>query len=289
MKKILLLVALLFSNFLYSQFIPTLEEDNEWSVAYSDYWSGGITNINKFTFFGEEVINGKTYKKLYNDGELSPCRLREENGIIYSYDANINNEKIMIDLNLEIGENVYEDYFCFGGGGGTIWEYRVVDINIEFIAGENRKVITIEGFDSDGQPFDYFEYWIEGIGSTKGLAPFGYNWDFDNLLTCFTKNGETTYFNGFTQCNPPLAINDFNENKIILYPNPVTDKSILQFSDDSPVDMIKVFYITGKLINEQTISEGHYFIDAIQYPSGLYFYQVFTENKLIKVDKFLVK
>jgi len=273
----------------YSQFIQTLEEGNEWNVAYSDYWSGGITNINKYTVLGEEEINGKTYKKVYRDGELTACRLREENGIIYSFDDNSDNEKIMINLNLEIDDIVDEDYFCFGGGGGTIWEYKVVEINTELIAGEDRKVLTIEGFDMAGDPFDYYEYWIEGIGSTKGLAPFGYNWDFDNHLTCFTSNGVTTYFNGFSQCNPPLSKEDFNKNTITLSPNPVINKSILKFPFEVGADRIRIFDFQGRLIKNEKILEDYYLFDAAQYPSGLFFYQLYSLERLIKTDKFLVK
>ena len=63
-----------------------------------------------------------------------------------------------------------------------------------------------------GNPFGYEEFWIEGkVGSTRGLVPFGHNWDFYNDLTCFTRlNGVVTYFNGFNTCFPPLGINDFS-------------------------------------------------------------------------------
>ena len=61
------------------------------------------------------------------------------------------------------------------------------------------------------------------------LKPFGYNYDFYSTMTCFSENNNVTYFNDFNQCDPPiLFIDKFNLNRIILYPNPVINKSILQ-------------------------------------------------------------
>jgi len=290
MKYLLLLFILLFSTISYSQFIPTLDEDHSWNVIYWSFWSGGYTNINNFSLLGEETINDKTYKIIYRDNVETSCRLREENGIIYSYEENINDEKIMIDLNLEVGAVLNEDYYCFGGGGGTIWEYHVVEVATEFIADADRKVITLEGFDITGESFGYFEKWIEGIGSTNGLAPFGYNYDFYNMMTCFTENENVSYFNGFNTCEPPiLSIESYSKSEIILFPNPITNNSILQFPQEAKIDQIKIYTISGKLIKNEVITTENITLKNVDFSSGLYFYQVFSENKLVKSDKFLVK
>lgn len=64
----------------YSQ-IPTLNENNSWTIVYWSFWSGGYVGLYSIMILGEEIINGKTYKKKYRDGELTNCRLREENGV----------------------------------------------------------------------------------------------------------------------------------------------------------------------------------------------------------------
>lgn len=76
------------------------------------FWAVGYVDLDIITILGEQVINGKIYKIIYRDGELTNCRLREENGVIYSFEENINDEKIMINLNLEVGDVLNEDYFC---------------------------------------------------------------------------------------------------------------------------------------------------------------------------------
>ena len=134
-----LFFTLVFSFSNAQTYLPMLEENNQWNLAYGSFWSGGIDNRVQITILGEEVIDGKTYKIIYLDGVASNCRLREENGVVYSYEQQLNDEKIMLNLNVEIGDLIDEDTFCLGGGGGSIWEYCkvVMDIYIDFIAGEN--------------------------------------------------------------------------------------------------------------------------------------------------------
>ncbi len=110
------------------------------------------------------------------------------------------------------------------------------------------------------------------------------------VLVCFTTNGKTYFFNDATSCdNTTLGLGEVNKNKGILYPNPVNDKSILQFPSQGYVDSIKIFDIQGRLVKEEPITTDYFIIDAIQYRSGLYFYQVFRTNRHIKSDKFIVK
>jgi hypothetical protein len=273
----------------YSQ-IPTLDENNTWSIIHWSFWSGGYVGLDSITILGEEVINGKTYKKIYRDGELTNCRLREESGVIFSFEENLNDEKVMIDLNLEVGAILTEDYFCLGGGGGTIGSYHVIEVYIAFIAGANRKVISLEGYDIFGEPFGYFEKWIEGIGSTNGLVPFGYNYDFYSTMTCFSENNNVTYFNGFNQCEPPiLSIDKFYMDRIIVYPNPIRETSILQLPPNAEIDQLKIYNISGTSVFDISISSDHFILNNMDYVSGLYFYQVFSKGVHIKTDKFIVK
>jgi len=273
----------------YSQ-IPTLNENNSWTIVHWSFWSGGYVGLDSIMILGEEIINGKTYKKIYRDGELTNCRLREENGVIFSFQEDLNDEKVMIDLNLEVGAILTEDYFCLGGGGGTLGSYHIIEVYTTFIAGANRKVITLEGYDIFGEPIGYFEQWIEGIGSTNGLVPFGYNYDFYSTMSCFSENNNVTYFNDFNQCDPPiLFIDKFNLNHIILYPNPVINKSILQLPIEAEIDQIKIYTISGQLIKTKNISSNNYIINSMDYENGLYFYQVYSKGLHIKTDKFIVK
>jgi len=125
--------------------------------------------------------------------------------------------------------------------------------------------------------------WIEGIGNISG---FDILWGLLDItghseLVCFTTNDTTYFFNEANSCdNTTLGINEFSENKVILYPNPISNKSILQLPSDGYADTIRIFDIHGKLIDEVSISSDSILINAMQYRSGIYIFQLFYKSKL---------
>lgn len=273
----------------YSQ-IPTLDENNNWTRIGWSFWAGGYVDLDIITILGEQVINGKTYKIIYRDGELTNCRLREENGVIYSFEENINDEKIMINLNLEVGDVLNEDYFCLSNGsGGVIFSWSVLEVTTEFIAGANRRVLTLQGYDIFGTEL-YYENWIEGIGSSNGLIPFGYNYDYWSKMTCFSENGNVTLFNGFNECEPPiLSSNDFNIDNIVIYPNPISERSILQLPPNRSINHLIIYNLSGQIVLNKIITTNNYILKNIDFASGVFFYQVFSDKKLMKTEQFIVK
>ena len=291
MKTRLLSFFLLVFALAHSQdYIPVLQEGNLWSIGYGDGFSNSYLSYD-ITVDGETVINGFTYKTLLRNSQPK-CLLREENGVVYIYNDIINDDEVLLDFNLEIGDifdlNVIKSDLCFLTGSDIFEQLIVLDIYTEFIAGEDRKVLEFEEIVTAGDPF-YKEYWIEGIGSTAGFAPGGYYYDFGTDLICFTKDGETTFFNNHNTCVYELGIDDFNINQSTLSPNPVTNVSILQFTSEELVDTVKVFDVSGGLIKEEKVAQDQVLIHAVDYRSGLYFYQVFSEEKLLQTKKFIVR
>lgn len=285
----LFVLVFLISLISYSQ-IPTLDENNNWTRIGWSFWAGGYVDLDIITILGEQVINGKIYKIIYRDGELTNCRLREENGVIYSFEENINDEKIMINLNLEVGDVLNEDYFCLSNSsGGVIVSWSVMEVTTEFIAGANRRVLTLEGYDIFGTEL-YYENWIEGIGSSNGLIPFGYNYDYWSKMTCFSENGNVTLFNGFNECEPPiLSSNDFNIDNIVIYPNPISERSILQLPPNRSINHLIIYNLSGQIVLNKIITTNNYILKNIDFASGIFFYHVFSDKKLIKTEQFIVK
>jgi hypothetical protein len=296
MKKLLSFLFLLSVSFISAQpYLPMLQEGNAWSVDV--YWSnfGGQYWIEtqQISISGTIEINGETYHRMFNnDGES--CYVREENEKIYLFNDLNNSEFILYDFTLNVGNTFslpHEDlYTCtYGYGSYRFQNATVTNVSTQFIAGANRKVIE---FDFTAPLFGQ-EIWIEGIGSIRGIAPGG-DFEADGIqgtnLACFTQNGETTYFNDATQCDNTTLNNPDNlKSRITLYPNPVKKTSILQFPAEAAIDRLKIYNLSGKLIRDEIISEKHFKINAMNYASGLYFYQVFSENKLLKTGKFIVQ
>ena len=164
------------------------------------------------------------------------------------------------------------------GNGPT----TVLSVTTQFIAGEDRKVLEMSGF-SD-------EFWIEGIGSTAGGLFGDVNWiEGESSLICFNHNGETYFFNNQTECNIVLNINENVVDKVLLYPNPVVERSILQLPIEAEIDQIKIYNISGQLIKTENISSNNFILNSMNFANGLYFYQVFSKDELIKTEQFIVQ
>ncbi|MBZ0328618.1 MAG: T9SS type A sorting domain-containing protein, partial [Altibacter sp.] len=52
---------------------------------------------------------------------------------------------------------------------------------------------------------------------------------------------------------------------------------------------LKIFNLSGGLVRDEEITKNHVTISSMDYASGLYFYQVFSENKLLKTEKFIIQ
>jgi len=262
-------------------YIPMLEEGNVWNVIGLDGFGGPPTNVTR-EVTGEETINGVVYKIVNN----VDCRYREENGKVYAYWQIDDTEYLMYDFTLEVGDIfdflAIQFTWCKYILDAYIPEMTVSSRTTQFIAGEDRIVLELE------ENGTYVESWIEGIGSTTGFFPNGNGFDSASRLTCFTKDGNTYLFNGYTEC-VILGLEDQFKERIILVPNPVTHTSVLKFPSEATVDRVKIYDLNGRLITNEGINKNNYTINAMNYRSGLYFYQVFSEEKLLKTEKFIVK
>ena len=300
MKKLILIITFLVCTVSFSQYIPMLEEGNSWNVdVYTELFDPpeGVdccrTDTINFSLGEVETVNGVDYIRVILNNNNS-CLLREENGIVYKLDENENAEKVLFDFTLEVGDvfsvydSAYADSFpCNQYYGGEPYEdLTVIQVDYIELAGELRKVITFDLFLVDNQA-----QWIEGIGNISG---FDLIWEViditgGSLLVCFTTGGETYFFNNATSCdNTTLGIADLFKEKIILYPSPVTQRSILQFPEELEINNVKIYTINGRLIRDEDVS-NYLIVDTMNYASGVYFYQALSNDRIIKTEKFIVK
>jgi Secretion system C-terminal sorting domain len=304
MKAIVSVLFVFIFSYSYTQsFIPMLEEDNIWSVDV--YYAlhppceptpCQYTVTDQISLGDVEVIDGTEYFRIWSDGSAT-CLLREDNGVVFKYDEDDQRDRVLFDFTLEVSDTfLYQDSaYDLSLSSGCVnqvygWsgeDLTVMAVDSVELAGVIRKVIT---FDQQGY-FGNFQ-WIEGIGNITG---FDFMWEQiditdGSLLVCFETQGISYFFNNATSCdNTTLSIDDLDRDQIILYPNPITNTSILQFPSEGNVDLLKIYDVSGKLVKEEKVNKDYVLIDAMQYRSGLYFYQVFSENKLHKIEKFIIK
>ena len=275
MNKLLILLVCCYSNLYAQNFIPMLQEGNEWGVRYTDVYQP--TENLQFNIGETVLINAKEYIRINIDSSPTDCYVREENGILYLYDP-VSIEKILMNFNLEVGDSFDAPFiFCIPGPQQS---FVVLSKSTQFIAGMNRKVLEVDGY------FDV-QYWIEGVGSTLGGLYVGEsNIEGGSSLRCFRTNGETYLFNNATECF--LIVEDYLKESIFLYPNPVANRSILQLPAEASVDRIIILDIHGRIVKDEVLTKEYYAIDIMDYRSGLYFYQVSSNEKVLKTKQFIV-
>lgn len=301
MKRFILLFFLLSSSINMAQdFIPMLQVGNEWNVdIHYDPFKGDPSVVTRELTLGDLVlINGIEYRQTLVSENVS-CLLREDNGFVYKYSESLQEEYLLFDFTMEEGDvfNVTESayggfpYFSSCVSPDLLsWVYEselhVANVDYVDIAGQIRKVISFEEFSAVG-----YYYWIEGIGNWTGFDLMAETVDISGftIVACFTTDGETHFLFGATSCDNTLGVSETDKAQPVLYPNPVTNISILHFPEESRIDTIKIFDVSGKLVKQESISQNYFAIDAMQYASGLYFYQGSSENTILITDKFMVR
>lgn len=284
MKKLLFLISLCFLNHSFAQpYMPIVSSDHAWSIDVRDGFVGAVSTV-QITLGAEVIINSNTYTEVLYNGTHQGCYLREENGELYAYEDSVG-DILILDMNLEIDDTFAPPSHCIViSGNFFLFDLLVVDVYMDNIAGEDRKVIELE------TPLGVPEYWIEGIGSTSAIGTGLYEFDNVTFLACYKDNGVITYFNGASSCdNTTLNLPEYLRDDIVLAPNPVTDVSILKLPSELNIDTIRILDITGRMVSEEKITKDHITINAMEYASGLYFFQALSENNVIKTERFVIR
>ncbi|NNM22770.1 MAG: hypothetical protein HKO54_04380, partial [Flavobacteriaceae bacterium] len=215
-------------------FLPMISEDHAWSIdIYHEPFDPGceICDCCSYTIteqitIGEIVmVDGKTYNRVLRNEAGTSCLVREENGLIYKYSETTEVEVLYYDFTLDLGDTFFlpledQEYCSWEGFNNIVTEMEVINVSVQNIAGEDRKVIEFDHANELGIEAT----WIEGIGSVLGFDPISetYDFTFGTALVCFTDNGIVTFFNGATSCdNTTLNVSDFELPEVVLYPNPV--------------------------------------------------------------------
>lgn len=265
------------TNAIWNEIFISVQPAERWTYQY------GV--------WGDTVINNVQYHKIYRLADtLFPVTggefygaIREDNRRIYvigfnaAYPGSGEGEVVLYDFTKNVGDTV------FVGQDGTGPEgYLVVDhIDSVLIDNNYRKTFS---FTSMG---DY--YWIEGIGSTRGLfSPVigittGYQfWH----LICHDQDGDVKYLNPeYNTCFPILEGVDNNENadrNVAVTPNPVTSQSVVRFDNpDRSLQIFRIYSLTGQVVMVREISDkSQIILSRADFKPGLYFYSINGYNQI---------
>ncbi len=157
------------------------------------------------------------------------------------------------------------------------------------------KISSLEGveFCSWALPFYTEKHWLHAEKSDTGfIVTFSYAWRC-NSTSCdyrhywmfiVTEDCMVTLKTSFGNQLPPLFVRNDNLSLHSLYPNPVTDKLIIEAEERG---IVVISNVNGIELRTLAISEGKNEIVVSELPSGMYFVTIRDRNGNVSTGRFI--
>lgn len=163
------------------------------------------------------------------------------------------------------------------------------------INGRERKVFWL-GDDCEGHHHYYDERVIEGIGNNYGLfypiqllpTLCGAKYTLVEVL----QHGERLYIDPEFENTDYTAIpeSDSFEDKVSLYPNPIVNYGILDFSQMSSVERLDIISVDGRIIKSVNVKGlSSYEINKRDFGSGMFIFVLSDKNSNIVKGKIFIQ
>ena len=271
-KKIAILVIALFA-------VSFGVKAQTWYIMGEYIWSpphpqGTYEEIH---YQAEDVtINGMEYHTIYIQGQgvLLGAYRDEDNQVYYCKwnGSEYDEEVLLYDYDLEEGDYFNDDD-----------EHPMVVSAVKTITdfnGVSRKKIefTFIGLEEES------EYWIEGVGSSKGFVNSGNYTPTDDgaifHLLCYHVDDNLIYLNpDYNACDIDEIDENNNENGFSLYPNPANHIVKIINGNNSAITEIEIIDILGRHVASFENCDE---IDVSQLSEGQYLVKIIGETTVVR-------
>ena len=263
----------------------------EWYI-YGEYtWSAPhpTGDFHEHHLQGEAVnIGGLEYQTIYVQSEVNGNYLdgayrNEDNQIYYckwngtSYD----DEVLLYDYDLEEG-----DYF----NDENEHPMQVTEVTtITDLNGVSRKKISFTYIGIE----DKTEFWIEGVGSSRGFMHVG-QWEADHNsdgemyhMLCYHVDNDVIFVNPeYNDCDMPYGVEDnIVSNEVSVYPNPANEVVNILNNNNLNISSVEIIDLIGRTV---LLSEKAENINISELPEGQYFVRITGETTIVK-KLFIIK
>jgi hypothetical protein len=315
MKKLLLLISILFSFYVNAQtsvYHPFPDSNATW-CCQKGYTTGcclcGTPEYQyrvTYQLNGHVSINNILYNRLLKYEILdtlcpTPGRsidtttiyIRQDTSLkkVWMYEAATNSDTILFDFNLQIGDTLDATKEFWAGYSHLADFWIVTSIDSILINGQYRKRFNYTpSFDSTCT-----SSMIEGIGSNHGLMYAPSNcFEYGATLHKFFQDNQLQYGDSspvwfachdFT-LNISEPTNNFFAN---IFPNPFDLNARLQMNGTFQNAELKIYNSLGQQIRQQSIINKSTLINRDNLNNGIYFFQVTTSNGQMAIGKFLIE
>lgn len=263
MRKILLPLLFIWCHVLTAQ-DDIFDPQYFWTEVSIDWLSSHTTSYKYDPTPVEQ--NGKEYYEILSsenenggDWQRTGILMRNEGTKLYRW---LGEDRLLIDFNLTIGDTIYSLF-------GSPLTIVTVD-SVALQTGEKKKRLGIT-CDLGGQPGVPLFYWIEGIGSTAGMAHYEIACvtDIYAVMLCLHHDGTLLFdHEDYDTCwIEYVSTEDLEKNGISFYPNPVSQTLSI---NDPNHKVLKVWItdLSGKVllstthekINTSMLSPGTYML-----------------------------
>ncbi len=286
--KGIILTSILFSLTILVSSQTFLQENKTWNVVTCMNFSGCGTQ--SFRIIGDTTIGQIEYKKLYSTSDTTLTNwnlygaMRENNNQVFIYNLYLETEELLYDFNLSVGDTFSTTVYTPDYVGCPI---NMVVTSIDTVILENNE---------PRQRFNFMgEQWVSGIGSLYGLIYVGVVECIIDMyydLSCCYENNELIYQSqSFDNCFVNTVGLDENDNDIIksVFPNPFSQSTLLKFDYSSSENYhLRIISVTGQVVMEiKDIKSGEVIIHGNQLNSGIHFYRVTKDEKVVASGKLI--
>ena len=286
---LLLLITAMASSALKAQdkkdhdYIPMLDTTNIWYMAelveFGDYYVYNYRLGDTF-IYGErmyyEILEDAPYQAISED------TLEKKIYIQGNYGSHI----LFYDFSLEEGDSIYSF-------NQHVWFYLDTVKNITIYSVIRKFYYFSYGGGNDGA------IWVEGIGSLAGLLK-PWTWPtlqstWDGELLCVEQNEEFIFKSPNGEewgCQLELFLDIETQKKeynIILYPNPVSNTSVLEFyNPKQELFIIEIYDILGNKVFREQSKSNKFYINKNNFKQGIYTYKLINNNQIIHTNKIII-
>lgn len=208
------------------------------------------------------------------DGDIITFNTTDEHSNLVTLITN--NSGSSIDLSLVCdpitGTTGSDMEFCIGSCYWGITEGTVYPLSgsdaYTIGAGETSGALDVHFHNHDsGNPIITYDFKIYEDGNESNAISFTYKYDVNYVVN----------------------VDNITNSSISLYPNPATDNFTITVSDDFIGSQIILTNLLGKIVLKQNISSSKQNFAINNLGSGIYFYSIVNNNKIVATKKLIIK
>lgn len=266
---------LLFFFLLFQGTVWSLKAQTNSLEADGTAWQYVFTSLSSFNVYrnvveGDTLVNGRRYKKIYSYGQYGSqekdlcCVFRQEGDKIFALPSQVNSYLPVVE-----GEVLLYD-FSLSEGDKFNGRYKVEKVDSIKVGGKWSKRIA----------FDFFDTWVEGIGSLERA--------FGGPLEEFPTDGSRTKLEVFEQNSEVL----YGTRRFALLTDGVHWKERISTEDGPEAEVISPYFqleefsvkgdtVIGEGVYKQITRNGYPFMSLRQSGTGKIYYYTETGDRLL--------